>query len=182
MATSQKYIDIPTNYLSFFKSRFLIERIYFALYSIRSNIDDRFVYDDSYRLQNVYLKESINTDYDLYSIKNLNLLSYLTSFLKTIIKNYIEYEEYVEYYDDNIPYCEDIVFIKMNLWLEEINEVIQHLEYIICSFDLNYQNMREKGEKFYMELSKYVHNPVRIEKIANIYNMEWYTYLDIIDL
>ena len=182
MATSQKYIDIPADYLSFFKSRFLIERIYFALFSIRSNIDNRFVYDDSYRLQYVCLKNSINTDNDLYSIKNFNLLSYLTSFLKSILKNYIEYEEYVEYYDDNIPYCEDIVFIKMNLWLEEINEVIQHLEYIICSFDLNYQNMREKGEKFYMELSKYVYNPVRIEKIANDYNMEWNTYLDIIDV
>lgn len=182
MATSQKYIDIPESYLSLFKSRFLTERICFALFSIRCNIDDPYVYADSYRLQNVYLKKSINTDQDLYSIKNRNLLSYLISFLKTILKNYIEYVEYVEYYDDNIPYCEDIVFIKMNLWLEEINEVIQYLEYIICSFDLNYQNMREKSEKFYMELSKYVYNPERIEKLANIYNIEWYTYLDIIDL
>ena len=70
----------------------------------------------------------------------------------------------------------------MDLWLEEITELNQLLKYIISSFDYNYKDMKKKGEKFYMELSKYVYKPARIEKIANDYNMEWDTYLDVIDL
>jgi hypothetical protein len=185
MATSQKYIRIYPDYLSSFKSRFLRERIGCALFSIRSNIDDNIIYDISYR-HHIYLKKRINTEYDLYSIENRDLLCSLNDFLNTIIeyKHLIEYEEY---YDDEDPRelilsLQDIEFIQMDLWLEEITELNQLLKHIISSFDYNYQDMKKKGEKFYMELSKYVYKPARIEKIANDYNMEWYTYLDEIDL
>lgn len=180
MTTRNKYISIGEMYWLSFKSKSLLEKIKFALRVIRYNIDDRYIYHYSYQIES-YLDKIIKTEYDLYSIEYRQSLISLTSFLKDIPKDYIEYEEY---YDNEVRYSEKWhkKFIKMDTFLEDFNKLIQNLEYIISSFDYNYQEMNEKGEKFYMELSKYVHNPARIEKISNTYNMEFDTYLDAIDL
>jgi hypothetical protein len=180
MVTRQNYISIgwDYDYLSSFKSRFIPERIGFVLYVIRSNIDDKIIYDDSYQLH-MFLKKTVKTENDLYCIKNRDFLFTLTDFLKTVPRDWIEY---VDYYDNENVYCgEDIEFMLLDLLFQEIDEIIQFLENIISSFEYNYQLMKKKGENFYMELSKYVHNPKRIERISKKYNMEWYEYLDVID-
>lgn len=187
MSIQQKYISSTSDLLSSFKSQLLHERIKSLLTMIRFSIDDKFIYHESYTIQYNTLSVIKNDD-DLCSSKNRNILLTLYSFLKSVPKDMIEYEEYYEdkYLEIVDPYrfSYDVLdeFMLLDSFLEEFDKIIQQIEYIISSFDYNYQEMREKKKDFYLELAKYVFNPSRIEKISNDYNMEWDEYLDTIDL
>jgi len=70
----------------------------------------------------------------------------------------------------------------MDIWLDELSEIIMHLENIVASFDYNYDSMKETGKKLYQEISKYVGHPDRIMRMALTYDVEWNEYLDAIDI
>lgn len=177
MSIQQKYISSTPDLISSLKSQLLHERIKSLLTMVRFMIDDKFIYHDSYTIQYNTLS-IIKNDDDLYYPENRNILMRLYSFLKSVPKDMIEYEEYYEdeylYKIDYNRFSYDILdeFILLDSFLEEFYKIIQQLEYIISSFDYNYQEMREKKKDFYLELAKYVFNPSRIEKISNEYHIE----------
>lgn len=177
MSIRQKYISSTPDLVSSLKSQLLCERIKSLLNILRFSIDDKFIYHDSYTIQYTTLSVIKNDD-DLCLPTNRNILLTLHSFLKSIPRDMIVYYNEYEYLEMDIP----DEFMLLDSFLEEFDKIIQQIEYIISSFDYNYQEMRENKKDFYLELAKYVFNPFRIEKISNEYHMEWDTYLDIIDL
>ena len=173
--TSYTCIRVSNEEYSSFESKYLHQKIGFILQSIRFNIDDKHIYHNSYQLHS-YLRK-ISED-DIYSIQHKKWLISLTQFLE-FSKNFIDFEEF---YIEEEEYEETHKYINVDIWITGIDNLIQSLNYIIDSFNYNYQDMKKKGEAFYCELSEYVYNPERIERVSKKYNMEWDTYLDCLDL
>lgn len=173
-----KYVAVHKNHCTTRGGVLLIDKIISTLYVITLNIDDNNLYSFSQDLIGI-LKRNVGINDALYDISNLHIVRALCHFFTYLPIQFIQYYECIDAatYD-----CAHTHFMPMDTWLTELNEIIMHLEYIVDSFDYNYDYMRESGRKLYQEILGYVGHPDRIMRMALIYDIEWNEYLDAIDI
>lgn len=180
----QHYIAVHKKYIPLCGS--LNQKILYVLQTMIENENGWHKYpvkgfSNDISLQDMYEYISRYSKNELYFVENAEAVVAIHSFLLYFP---IENLETWEYYENHVPslHIANMKYMRIELWLEQLNDIIERLEDILDSFEYNYNNLRNQGRNFYEELSKYVCNPTRIARISKLYDISWDEYLDIIDL
>lgn len=187
-----KYIAVHKKYVSLQKRVILIDKILSTLHVIIMNDNNPKGYavlSDHDRMNAAEIERYIRremfkkSNLELYFVENEELLWMIYRFLSMYLLS--DNIVYYEFDDENLPNSDELAhtkYIKKEVWLEELYELVEHLYDILYSFDYDYEEMKIEGKKKFNELRKYVGNPGRIERMASIYNMDFCEYLERIDL
>lgn len=118
------------------------------------------IFDDAENLLDKL--SNISEDCDIYLYENKNFIQNLLIFLKETVRfNNSMYPSYLSF----------------NHLIDEFDNIVLDLERIL-RFD--YIRMKADNEVFYLELNKFVLNPKRIEKMASMFDLDFFDYLNII--
>lgn len=194
------YIVIPEKYIDYKRSWLLIEKISYVFGVILENENGlkKYPVQGFKRRMSVLevfiqYKHRIIKSEDLYSEKQrcfvISLYYFLLSIPEETIISYEYSDEYVPRFNVfnaikayRMHYLPRSIYARKDIWLSQKNEMVERLEDIVKSFNYDYKEMNEEGRAFYMELTKYAYNPERIERMAKKNNMEWYEYIDVLEL
>lgn len=195
-----KYIVIPEKYIGYKRCWLLIDKICYVFSVMLENEHGlpKYPIEGFTRpmsILEVYMqyKKRILKNEDLYSETQRGFVISLYSFLSSIpeekVISHKYYDEYVPRFNVfnsikaiRIPHLPRSIYARLDMWLVEKNEIMERVEDIVKSYNYNYAEMKVRGREFYMELTKYAYNPERIERFADIYNMDFGEYLERIDL
>jgi len=182
--TKHQYIAVHKKYIPLRGS--LKEKILYVLQTMIQNETGWHKYQvkgftNHMSLQDMYEYISRYSKNELYFVENMEAVVAIHSFLLSFP---IENLETWEYYENHVPslHTAHLKYMRIELWLEQVNDVIERLEDILDSFEYNYSELRNQGKLFYEELAKYVCSPTRIERVSKLYDIPWDEYLDSIDL
>ena len=135
--------------------------------------------------RHVDLIQSLKNDKELYNPIYTEQLNELKNFLKEPeehLELFIEtYWEYMEIKDSFRRHdCDECAYYTLQ---DFFIPIVSELEYILERVPRHdYETMHEKNKEFYHELNKYICKPERIERIAGQYGIEFFDYLDAIDV
>lgn len=144
------------------------------------------IYDEFQRFIYLHINwiSSLNYDVELYNSRNKEKI--------LVLRDFLRYPE--EHLEDFIDYFRDYIIIKASFknfktkdgiqsMNEYFTEIVSELDYILERMPpSNYDDMKEKNKNFYQDLNKYIMNPKRIEKMALQFHIDFFDYLDLIDI
>lgn len=134
------------------------------------------------------MSSAYNSDAILYSPLHKHMVTSLTHFLKRP-ETYlgIDYFDltFSEYWDikANCRRFSDIVNDEEfhSGGMENFfNNYVSRLEHILENTD--YASLKEENREFYLDLTRYIGNPDRIQRISSQFDMDFCEYLDAIDM
>jgi len=166
----QSVAIIANNYL-------ILGRILQILIKIRRITDDRVLYKEASRLQ---IKTSnIIEDYKLNwyePIINPNLTLELYNFFayRNWWKNYF-INDCIEYHENNRTKG----FNFIDYLFEQMDDIALCLDKIM---HIDYNKMRQDNRDFFVELNQYILKPERVERMAEQCGVDFFDYLDAIDV
>ena len=163
--------------------------IYSFLQDIKWNIDDRQVYREANKLLLELESMNIIDDTELNCIEYRQYIKDVYNFIllvKIQIIDDLVISEFLENATNNEwwqPYLYETATHKKSLskWSIELDNFIGFLEKYY-RLNLNYEQMKNNNKDFAFELTKYVFNPERVEKMAEKYGLQDFSeYLDALD-
>lgn len=134
--------------------------------------------------KHVSLIQSLKSDKDLYNPIYKEQLNELKNFLKHPEEHLEQFiETFREYMDIKYSFRRSYDYDDYHTMDEFFIPIVSDLEYILeRTGRRDYEAMHEENREFYHELNKVIFKPERIEKMAQKYGIEFFDYLDAIDV